>query len=176
MKMGARLRKFSLLVHVLSSVGWLGAVCVFLALSVTALSFEDPVVVRSIYVLMEPTARYVLLPFAAASLLTGVVQSLGTHWGIVRHYWVIVKLVLTAVATLILLVYKQTFHAMALTAGDLNSDIESVRNASPLLHSTLAVIVLVTATALAIFKPHGLTRYGWRRIHGIPSQIDEDGS
>lgn len=134
-------------------------------MAVIALTHDDPAAVRGIYILMEPTARYVLLPFAAASLVTGVIHSLGTHWGIFRHYWVIVKLILTAVATLILLVYMETFQAMALTASDLRADIESVRNASPLLHAVLALLVLVAATFLAIFKPEGLTRYGWRKIH-----------
>ena len=139
------------------SVGWLGAACVFLVMAVIALTHDDTAVVRGFYVLMEPTARYALLPLAAASLVSGVILSIGTDWGIFRHHWVIVKLVLTAVATFILLIYMQTFEMMALNASDMLADIESVRNASPLLYSVLALIVLLAATFLAIFKPEGMT-------------------
>lgn len=46
-------------------------------------------------------------PFSLAALLTGVVQSVGTAWGLLRHYWVIAKLLITVLATLLLLVHMQ---------------------------------------------------------------------
>ena len=49
---------------------------------------------RATYLVMEPAAWVVLVPLAFASLLTGLVQSLSTTWGLARHYWVLFKLLI----------------------------------------------------------------------------------
>ena len=156
-------RRFGLFAHIVTSVGWLGAVIVFAALSVAGLTAEDPQLVRASYRLMDMCARNTLVPLAFASLLTGIAQSLLTHWGLFQHYWVVMKLVATAGATTILLVYLETFRTIAAMAADPATAIDAVRNPSPLLHAALALLVLGFATALAIFKPRGLTALGWRR-------------
>src|SRR5690606_40789896 len=92
-------------------------------------------------------------------------QSLGTVWGLFRHYWVLFKLLITVMATIILLIYMQTFRLMADVARDPAADLDVVRNASPALHATLALLALLTATILAVYKPRGMTRYGWRKQH-----------
>jgi hypothetical protein len=163
MMLAAGVRKIALTMHVAVSVGWLGAVLVFLALAVVGLSSQDAAMIRGAYLLMEPAARWVLLPLAFASLLTGIVQSLGTQWGLFRHYWVVFKLVLTVLSAAILLLYMRTFRLMALIAADPAAPLNVVRNPSPLLHAVLALLVLLAATILAIYKPRGLTRYGWRK-------------
>lgn len=163
MIMPPRWRKLALTAHVASSVGWLGAVVVFLGLAVVGLTGQDVQTVRGAYVVMEPAAVFVLVPFAFASLLTGLVQSLGTQWGLFRHYWVVFKLLITVIATGILLLYLRTFRYMAGVAADPSSDLAMVRNVSPALHAGLALVVLLCATVLAVFKPRGVTRYGWRK-------------
>lgn len=162
--MPAGLRKLMLTAHVTSSVGWLGAVVAFLALAVIGLTSQDAPTVRGVYLVMQPAAWYVLVPLAFASLLTGLVMSLGTTWGLFRHYWVVVKLGLTVFATVILLIYMGTFRHMAGVAADPAADLDVVRNASPLLHAALALLVLLVATVLAVFKPQGMTPYGRRRL------------
>src|SRR5687767_14809271 len=156
------LRKLALTAHVTASVGWVGAVVVFLGLGVVGLTHQDPRAVRGAYLVMEPAARFVLLPFAIASLVTGLVQSLGTSWGLVRHYWVVFKLLITVLATVVLVVYMGTFRFMAATAADMSAELDVVRNPSPVLHAALALVVLLVATVLAVFKPKGLTPFGWR--------------
>jgi hypothetical protein len=163
MIMRPRVRRFALTAHVTSSVGWIGAVGVFLALAIIGLTSEDAQTVRGAYLVMEPAAWSVLLPLAFASLATGIIQGLGTVWGLFQHYWVLFKLVITAFATLILLVYMETFRVMADVAGDPHAELDIVRNPSPVLHSVLALMVLLVATVLAIYKPRGLTPYGWRK-------------
>ena len=158
-----RLRKLALTAHVATAVGWLGAVVVFVGLAVVGLASEDPRTVRGAYLVMEPAARFVLVPLAFASLVTGLVQSLGSTWGLVRHYWVVFKLLINVVATVVLLVYMKTFGSMAAVAGDRTSDLEVVRNPSPLIHASLALTLLLIATLLAVFKPPGLTPYGRRQ-------------
>jgi len=162
MIMTPRVRRFALTAHVTSSVGWLGAVVVFLALSVIGLTSQDAQTVRGAYLVMEPAARLALVPLAFASLLTGIVMALGTTWGLFRHYWVLFKLLITVFASIILLIYMGTFSVMAGVAADPNADLGAVRNASPVLHAALALLVLLVATVLAVYKPRGMTRYGWR--------------
>ena len=157
------LRKLALTAHVTSSVGWLGAVAGFLFLAVFGLASEDAERVRAAYLVMEPIGWFVLVPLAFASLLTGLIQSLGTHWGLFRHYWVLFKLLINLFATFVLLMYMQTLDVVGDVAGDPSADLSDVRNVSPLLHAALALLLLVVAAALAIHKPQGRTRYGRRK-------------
>jgi hypothetical protein len=165
MVMAPRLRKLVLTVHVTSTVGWLGAVVVFLALAIIGLTSRDAQTVRAAYLVMEPAAWLVLIPLSIASLLTGLVQSLGTIWGLFRHYWVLFKLLITVVATIVLLTYMETFRFMAGVAADPAADLGVVRTSSPVLHAAAALLLLLVATLLAVYKPRGMTRYGQRKQH-----------
>ncbi len=113
MTMTPGLRKFALTTHVTSSVGWLGAVGAFLALAIAGVGSEDAQIVRAAYLAMHFITWFVIVPFCLAALLTGIVQSLGTTWGLFRHYWVVTKLLLTVLATLILLVHTQPIGRLA---------------------------------------------------------------
>jgi hypothetical protein len=112
---------------------------------------------------MAPAAWFVLVPLAHASLLSGIALSLGTAWGLFRHYWVVLKLLITVFATVILLMYMGTFRQMAGVAADPVVDLAVVRNASPLVHAILALLLLLAATVLAVYKPLGMTAYGRRK-------------
>jgi hypothetical protein len=158
------LRRFTLTTHVTSSVGWAGAVLVFVALAAIGLRSEDERTVRGAYLVMAPAAWFVLVPLAHASLFSGIALSLGTPWGLIRHYWVALKLVITAFSTVILLIYMGTFRQMAGVAADPVAELGLVRNPSPLLHAILALMLLFVATVLAIYKPFGMTPYGTRQM------------
>ena len=157
------LRRFTFTTHVATSVGWIGAVLVFLALAAIGLSSRDEQTVRGAYLVMSPAAWLVLVPLAHAALVSGIALSLGTPWGLIRHYWVALKLVITAFSTVILLIYMNTFRQMAGLAADPVVELGLVRNPSPLLHAILALVLLLTATVLAIYKPFGMTPYGARQ-------------
>ncbi|HEX2031851.1 MAG TPA: DUF2269 domain-containing protein [Actinomycetota bacterium] len=157
------LQKMALAVHVLASVGWVGAAAAFLGLGVVGLTSPDPPTVRGAYLAMDPAARLVLVPLALGSLATGLVSSLGTRWGLLRHYWVIFKLLINLFATLVLVLYLDTFRVMADVAADQSARLVEVRNPSPVLHAALALVLLITAAALGVYKPRGKTRYGRRR-------------
>lgn len=89
-------RKFALTAPVTASVGWLGAVAGFLALAIAGLTSQDPQRVRAAYLAMDMIGWFVIVPLSLASLVTGVIQSLGTTWGLFRHYWVLFKLLMPA--------------------------------------------------------------------------------
>jgi hypothetical protein len=172
------LRKFALTAHVTSSIGWVGAVLAFLALAAIGLTSQDLQTVRGVYLVMEPAAWYVLVPLAFASLLTGIISSLGTSWGLFRHYWVLFKLVITGFATVVLVTYMGTFKFLAEVAADPTAPLDKVRNPSPGLHALLALLVLLVPTVLSVYKPRGLTPYGQRKQreqqHRALEQGDED--
>lgn len=158
------IRRITFTTHITSSVGWVGAVIAFLALAVIGFTSNDEVKVRGAYLLMAPAAWFVLVPLAHASLLSGIALSLGTTWGLFRHYWVVLKLGITVFSTVILLIYMGTFRQMAGVAADPVVDLEAVRNASPIVHAILALVLLVGATVLGVYKPFGTTAYGERRL------------
>ena len=163
------LRKFMLTAHIVSSVGWLGAVVVFLALSVVGLTSQDAQVVRAVYLAMEPAGWFVLLPLAVASLLTGLVQSLGTKWGLFRHYWIVVKLLMNVSAVIVLLLYMQTLGYMAELAARTTGPgggLTGLRDPSPVVHAGVGLLLLLVAATLSVYKPQGLTRYGQRKQRG----------
>jgi hypothetical protein len=163
--MTAGWRKAALTTHVTSSVGWLGSVAAFLALSIAGLTSADAEIVRAAYIGMHLTTWYVIVPFCFASFLTGLIEGLGTPWGLFRHYWVVTKLVLTLLATLILLLHTQPIDRVAnvamqtvLTTGDLRQlRTQLVGDASA------ALFVLLITTTLSVYKPWGLTSYGIRQ-------------
>jgi len=157
----------ALTAHVTCSVGWLGAVAVFLALGVAGLTSQDVQVVRAAYLTMDWAGWFVLVPLAVASLLTGLIQSLGTHWGLFRHYWVLAKLLINLFATIVLLLYMQTLGSLGRLAADTTlstDDLGVLRSPSPVLHAGAALLLLLVAAGLAVYKPRGMTRFG-RKHH-----------
>ncbi len=80
MLMKPGLRKFALTAHKTTSVGWLGAVVGFVAHAIAGMTSQDAQMVRAAYLVMELTGWYVLVPLSLASLVTGLIQSLGTKW------------------------------------------------------------------------------------------------
>lgn len=167
MTMTPRVRKSALTLHVVASVGWLGAVLAYLVLAVVALRSTDVALVRGAYPLMEQVMWAAVVPLSLASLLTGVVSALGGPWGLVRHYWVLFKLVLNLVATTLLLLYTKSIGHFADLAPTV-ADVGVLRNSTHVLHSVLALVVLLAATVLAVFKPRGVTGFGRRRRVTLP--------
>jgi len=162
------MRKLALTAHIISSVGWLGAIAGFLALALAGLTSEDPELVRAAYLTMQVTAWTVLVRLALASLVTGLIQSLTTRWGLFRHYWVVVKQLIAVLATAVLLMYTETFGYL----GGAGRGLDCVRwrrqrPAEPLSGPPRGggtPPVGRRGDALGL-QPRGMTRYGWRKQH-----------
>jgi len=166
---GSRLRKLLLTIHVVSSVGWLGAVAAFLALAIAGLVSANAQSVRAAYLAMDLVGWYVIVPSSLASVASGVIQGLGTPWGLFRHYWVLIKLVMAILATAVLLIHMQPIGRVAAAAADgpLPSEHLHGMRVQILIDAAAALIVLVVATVLSIYKPKGLTRYGRRVTRAV---------
>ena len=162
MTMAPGLRKLVLTVHLTSSVGWIGAVVAYLALGVSAVTSQDAQTVRAAWIAMELIGWLVLVPVALAALLTGLVMSLGTPWGLFRHYWILITLVLTILSTVVLLLHMPTVSSLADVArGADGADLAGL--GGDLLHPGVGLLVLLVIMGLNVYKPRGLTPYGWRR-------------
>lgn len=160
MTMRPRLRKFVLTAHVTTSVGWLGAVVAYIALDVTAVAGQDVQTVRAAYVAMDLTVRYIIVPLALASVVIGVINALGTPWGLFRYYWVLMKLLLTFVAATVLLLETQTISYLAEKAAT-GGDPRDLPGTLP--HSIGGLVVLLVITVLSVYKPRGVTPHEWRK-------------
>lgn len=159
-----RLRKFALAAHITVAVGWIGAVSGYIALDVTAATSRDARTLRAVYLAMELIVWYVIVPLALASLLTGLAMALGTRWGLFRHYWVLISLLLTVIATTVLLVETQVIGDYAEIAADPRTSGEDLRAlGNTLVHSVGGTMVLLVILTLNVYKPRGVTRYGWRK-------------
>jgi uncharacterized membrane protein len=161
MIMTPRIRKLALTLHITASVGWFGVVVGFLALVIAALATRDAQIVRTVYIAIEIIGWYAIVPLAFASLISGLIMSLGTKWGLFRHYWVIFKLLLTIVATLILMLNMKTVSFLANAAE--KGSVDLIGLWGELGHAGGGLLVLMVTIILSVYKPRGLTRYGQRK-------------
>ncbi len=114
---------------------------------------------------MELTGWYVIVPFCLASLVSGLVVSLGTPWGLFRQYWVLRKFLITVVSALILFGFTQILGSLGDLAADGTLSMNELRDLkqSPAIHSGGGLLAILVATILAVYKPWGMTPYGRRR-------------
>lgn len=160
--MPPQLRRLALSIHLTCSVGWIGGVLAYLGLGVAAVRGRSLETVRGAWIAMEVIGWYVLVPLAVGSLVTGLVMALGTKWGLFRHYWVLVAFVLTALATMVLLLHMPDVSAIvtALRTAD-GGEVKDY--GGDLVHAGLALALLLVIQILNLYKPAGVTPYGWRK-------------
>jgi len=180
MAMTGPIRKLTLTTHVTASVGWIGALAVFFAHALAGLLSQDEQIVRAVTLAMGITAWFVILPLGLISFATGLVQALGTAWGLLRHYWILFKLLLTAVATIVLLLKLAPINYLAEEAAKASfssADLIGLRT-SVAVHAGGGLLVLLAAATLAIYKPQGMTPYGMRKQRelGNARQVSGPGS
>jgi hypothetical protein len=135
-------------------------------IAIAGLTSQDPQMLRAAYPAMALIARFVIVPLSFAPLVTGPILSLGTPWGLFRHYWVLLKFLLTVSATIILLLHMPTITRVSRMAADMTLPIASFGAVQRqlVIHATGGLLVLLAATVLSIYKPWGLTPYGRRRM------------
>lgn len=162
--MASGVRKLILAVHLTCSVGWLGLLVAYIVLDLTVATSRDPQLVRAAWIGMGLVTSSAIVPFAAASLLTGLAIAAGTRWGLFRHWWVLISLLLTVFALLVLLSEAGVVARSASLASDAaTSPDRLLALPSTLPHSVGGLVVLLVIQTLNVYKPRGLTPYGWRK-------------
>jgi hypothetical protein len=170
--MSPLLRKLALTTHVTFSVGWMGAVAAFLALSIAGRVSQSPEFVRGAYLATNLIGLVVILPMSLGAVLTGLLQGLGTRWGLFKYRWVVTKLLLSLGATILLILHQFTAvasaakRAVALPLGAAPDGGFGVLQTQLVIDASLAILVLLVTTTLSIYKPWGLTAYGRSRQAG----------
>lgn len=166
MTLAPSLRKSALTTHVIASAGWIGGVACFLALAIAGQISSDPHLIQASYVAMDFTYRTVVIPLGLMSLVTGIVSSLGTEWGLIRHYWVLLKLLLTIPAVNLMLVHVQPVEIAARAASSTAFSVASLGGLrfQLVVYASAALLFLLVATVLSTYKPRGRTRYGIRKL------------
>ena len=138
----------------------------YLSLDLAAATSQEAQTLRSAYLGLGLIAGSVIVPLSIATLVTGVLVSIGTKWGLVRHWWVTISFVLTVIATVVLIIETGTIAAYAAVASDpatTTAELQSL--GSTLVHSIGGAVLLLGVLVLNIYKPRGMTPYGWRKQH-----------
>ena len=164
-------RKLSLSAHIVVSVGWLGAVAAYLALAVFGLESRDPFLVRAAYRAMEVVGWWVIVPLSIITLGGGVLAAVGTNWGLLRHWWIVVKLAMTVASILVLARHMRLVSRMSdlASASVLTGADYRLLRVQLVVHPIGGLLVLVAATLLSVYKPIGVTAYGRRALVERPA-------
>ena len=159
-RLGRTGRRAALITHIASAGAWLGMDVVMGIAVLTAVTTPSAGTAALCLRALELFAVWPLLTAGLVCLLSGVLLGLGTKYGLVRYWWVLVKLVLNLVlCTLVLLLLRPTVlekaeaarRWTATGAGDLSpGDL-----VFPPIVSTTALLVAVT---LSVAKPWGRVR------------------
>jgi hypothetical protein len=159
-RLGARARKGYLVAHIVSAGAWIGIDVVLGILVGTALVSGDPAIVATSLRALELFAVWPMLLAAVLTLGTGVVLGLGTKYGLVRYWWVAVKLVVNVgMALLILFVLRPGLHDAAEYGRQLAAGGTPEGDPAGLLYpAVVAPGLLLFASVLAVFKPWGRVR------------------
>ena len=159
--MALRISRLLLTSHITFSVGWLGAVVVFLVFAITGLTTMNNQLSRSALLAMELSAWFVIVPFCLTSLFTGIVQAVGSKWGLFKHYWVVVKLFLTVASTILLLLHMQPISYLAsVSASPSFSNTQYPAQLIDIIAKAgAAILVLLAITTVSVYKPWGKIQF-----------------
>ena len=159
-RLGTRMRKTVLVVHIVSAGAWIGIDVVMAVFVFTALLAADDNTRALCYRALELFVIWPLLTAGLVCLASGVVLGLGTKYGLVRYWWVAIKLVLNIVLTALVPlalrpeVSKAAEQGRQFAAGEPASLTVGNLIFPPIVSPTALLIAVV----LAVFKPWGRIR------------------
>jgi hypothetical protein len=156
-RLGGRTRKAFVLLHVVSGAAWFGIDLALGILVVTALVVGDP---RTAGMAVQAVELFAIWPMFVASLLclaAGIVLGLGSKYGLVRFWWVAVKLALNLLMSTLIVVSLRPGIGEAASIGErlMAGDTTVSVPAGLLFPVVVAPSMLLTAYLLSVFKPWG---------------------
>jgi uncharacterized membrane protein len=163
-RLGAGTRKGVLLIHIVSAGAWLGVDVVMAVLVFRALLTDDGGAKALSFRALELIAVGPLLACGLVCLLSGVLLGLSSRYGLVRYWWVAVKLVLNLVLTgLVLVALAPEVAAHAEEARQFDAGLPVPLEVGQLIFPPIvSPTALLVAMALAVFKPWGRIRRSGR--------------
>jgi len=170
-RLGRGTRKTALVVHILSAGAWVGIDVVVGVLVVIAWFTDDSAVAGLAYQALGLFAVWPMLTAGLVCLASGILLGLGSRYGLVRYWWVAVKLVMNVVLCVLVLIALRpgldevVEHGRALAAGRVSTlDVSSM-----FFPPAVSLTALTVATVLAVVKPWGLIRPS-RSRHRAPGR------
>ena len=149
-----------LTVHILGAGAWIGIDVVLGVLVFTAMLTSSTATEALSYRALELFAVWPLLAAGLVTLASGVMLGLGTKYGLVRYWWVAMKLVLNVVLVALVAFALRPGLADAAAYGEALAAGGSARSdvGSLVFPPVVSGAALVTATVLSVFKPWGRLR------------------
>lgn len=160
MRLSTRARKFVLLVHIAAAGAWLGLDLVLGILVVTALTSPDPTGAAAAAASIAMFATLPLVVVGLVTLLTGVLLGFATKYGLMRYWWVLVKLVINVVlVVLVVIVLSPGVTALGeASRAALEEGVAPSVTGTLLFPPIVSSTALIVAMTLAVFKPWGGVR------------------
>jgi hypothetical protein len=152
MTLPPRWRKAALTLHVVTAVGWLGVDFVMLTFGIAGLAGADPDLV---YPAQSLIGRVLFAPLSVLVWLVAVGAALLTPWGLLKHWWVVVKLLLT---TVMLMLVLTLLYPGLVQAGELAGDLPRPDRINLVVAPAVSTTLLLVATVLSTYKPWGRVR------------------
>jgi hypothetical protein len=171
--MSVRLRKIVVVLHVISSVSWLGLTIGNLVLTITGLTSDNPTTQHAVYQVMGILGDTLFIPMSVTAFGTGTLLGLFTSWGLFQHRWVAVKFWLTLIAVVLTpLSLLPGIHAAAATVSHTPPDQVADVDASGAISAACVSLTMYTiSVVLSIFKPWGRTTLERKNIAGEPTAV-----
>lgn len=161
-RLSPRLRKVTLLTHILSGIGWMGADVALFLLLFTGLTTDDGQVAASCYIAVAVFVPLAVPVLSLGMLATGLLLGWGTKWGLLRYWWVVVKLAMGLILTVLM------FTALVpgindMPRPDVTASADAVRESlgsAPtdlMFPPVVSFAMLGIASVLSVFKPWSRT-------------------
>lgn len=117
----------------------------------------------------------IVIPLVLLSIVTGLVVSFGTHWGLVRHWWILAKFALAVGIVTVASVWENYWvrGLVAKTAADRGAVLDGIDMRLAVCMVGFSVALWI-ATILSVYKPWGRTPWGQRRSR--VAKVREGGS
>jgi hypothetical protein len=156
MNLSPRPRRLFLSLHVIAGVGWLGVELAIVGLSATAATTDQHGVRDAVYVAIGLLIQPLFPVLALSTLVSGVVLSVGTKWGLLTHWWIVTKLVINVVVIVFGIAVVDRFLLQAPTIA--------VARPLHVAAASTGLSLLAAATLLSVYKPWGRTPRGRARV------------
>jgi len=143
-----------LCVHVLTSVAWLGTIVSFLVFALKGRSATDVSELSMCVTALQWLGWWLVVPLCFAASVSGIVQSVISSWGLIQHYWVLIKLIAMILATILLMVHMKIVDELSRTPlTQSNAAISAFSSLA--FDAALATLLGAILTGFSIFKPPG---------------------
>ncbi|MEW2087334.1 DUF2269 domain-containing protein [Streptomyces sp. NPDC005283] len=164
-ELGRGARKLTLAIHVVTSVGWVGLSLAMAVLAVMGCTTDDAAIAKGVYYAMYVFDDTCVTVFSITAAITGILLSCGTKWGLLLHWWIVVKWVITLFMTIFawFVIHPVVTTASRNTAVAGNEPPDPGSSADFLVWSVPGLFVLLTVAAVvSVYKPWGRTSRGRR--------------